>query len=373
MDKIVISGTGFFIPPDLITNEELVASYNEYVKHYNTVYREAINKGERTALLESSVEFIVKASGIKQRYVVDKKGILDPAVVHPLLPERSNDQYSVQCEMAINAAKQALANANKKPSDIDMVIVSCSNLQRAYPAVAIEVQQALGAGGFAYDMNVGCSSATFGLQAARAAINNKDAKVVLMVNPEICSAHIDFRDRDCHFIFGDACSAVIVEAADTHQSQQAFEIVDCKLLTQFSNNIRNNFGFMNRTAPGTESNRDKLFMQQGRHVFKEVVPLVAKIIIEQLAINNLTTNDIKRFWLHQANINMNHLISHKILGREATFLEAPIILGEYANTASAGSIIAFHQYHSDLKAGELGILTSFGAGYSIGSILLRKI
>jgi beta-ketodecanoyl-[acyl-carrier-protein] synthase len=81
---------------------------------------------------------------------------------------------------------------------------------------------------------------------------------------------------------------------------------------------------------------------------------------------------MSRFWLHQANLSMNQLISRTILGRDAEPLEAPVILDTYANTSSAGSVIAFHKHQDDLPAGSLGVLSSFGAGYSIGSVILRR-
>jgi beta-ketodecanoyl-[acyl-carrier-protein] synthase len=69
---------------------------------------------------------------------------------------------------------------------------------------------------------------------------------------------------------------------------------------------------------------------------------------------------------------MNQLIGRRLLGHEASADEAPVILDEFANTASAGSIIAFHRHHADLKAGDVGVICSFGAGYSIGSVVVRK-
>ncbi|MGH8560622.1 MAG: 3-oxoacyl-[acyl-carrier-protein] synthase III C-terminal domain-containing protein, partial [Nevskiales bacterium] len=82
---------------------------------------------------------------------------------------------------------------------------------------------------------------------------------------------------------------------------------------------------------------------------------------------------VKRFWLHQANLGMNQLISRKVLGRDATEQEAPVILNEYANTSSAGSVIAFHKYHADLAPGDIGVLCAFGAGYSVGSVVMRRL
>ena len=118
--------------------------------------------------------------------------------------------------------------------------------------------------------------------------------------------------------------------------------------------------------------RDKLFVQEGRKVFKEVCPMVAELIGAHLEENQLNVGDVKRFWLHQANLSMNHLIVRKLLGREATEAEAPVILDTYANTSSAGSVIAFHKNQDDLPGGSLAVLSSFGAGYSIGSVILRK-
>lgn len=373
MRKIVISGTGLYTPPHSINNAELVTAFNAFVHDYNEEHRLQIEAGSLQPLLESSTEFIVKASGIQSRYVMDKNGILDPAIMCPRLPERSNDELSIQAEIAVQAAQDALVAARKTAADIDAVLVACSNMQRAYPAMAIEVQKALGIDGFGFDMNVACSSATFGMQTAADMLRSGNARCVLMVNPEICSGHLNFRDRDSHFIFGDVCTAVVMESTDTCSAGDPFEILGSKLKTHFSSNIRNNAGFLNRTAPAGIGTVDKLFVQQGRKVFKEVTPLVAEVIKEHLAELGLTVTELKRFWLHQANLNMNQLIIKKVLGRDPAPLEAPVILDEYANTSSAGSIIAFHKYHGDLNAGDLGLICSFGAGYSVGNVVVRKL
>jgi beta-ketodecanoyl-[acyl-carrier-protein] synthase len=274
--------------------------------------------------------------------------------------------------MSVIAAREALARAGKTAADIDGVIVACSNLQRPYPAVAIEVQAALGINGFGFDMNVACSSATFGLQVAANSVQLGQARAILLVDPEICTGHLNFRDRDSHFIFGDAATAMIVERADLATSSHQFDILGTKLLTQFSNNIRNNFGFLNRAAEEEMSSPDKLFVQEGRKVFKEVCPMVADLIAEHLEALSIPVEQVRRFWLHQANLNMNQLIVRRLLGRDAEPYEAPVILDTYANTSSAGSVIALHLNQDDLASGDLGVLSSFGAGYSIGSVVLRK-
>jgi beta-ketodecanoyl-[acyl-carrier-protein] synthase len=370
---IAIGGTGLFTPAQSISNDELVASFNEYVRRHNAAHAQAIAEGKIAPLPESSTEFVVKASGIKSRYVVDKAGILDPDIMCPRIAERPNDRLSVLAEMATAAARDALKAADKKAQDIDGVIVACSNLQRAYPAIAIEVQDALGIEGFGFDMNVACSSATFGLQAAADMVAGGHARAILVCNPEICSGHLNFRDRDSHFIFGDVATAFVIEAVSQTHGANAWKIVSTRLKTKFSNNIRNNFGFLNRAAPEGIGHPDKLFVQEGRKVFKEVVPMVAEMILGHLAENAVKPESLSRLWLHQANLGMNELIARRVLGRDPLREEAPNILDEYANTSSAGSVIAFHKFSVDLAPGALGLLCSFGAGYSAGSVILEKL
>ena len=370
---VVISGTGLFTPQESISNAELVESFNAWVDHFNSDQAAAIAAGDVDAKSHSSVEFIEKASGIKSRFVMDKAGIVDPDRMVPRLRSRTNDEPSVMCEIGCAAAERAMAMANVTADEIDAVTLAASNMERAYPAMAIEVQEALGIKGFAFDMNVACSSATFGIQQANDMVVSGSASRVLMVNPEICTGHLNFRDRDSHFIFGDVATAVIVERQDNHRSQQAFEILDTKLQTIFSNNIRNNYGFLNRATEEGIGQLDKLFVQEGRKVFREVCPAVAEQITEQLASLSIATDSLKRIWLHQANKSMNELIARKVLGRDPSDIESPTILDTYANTSSAGSIIAFNKFHEDFEPGELGVLSSFGAGYSIGSIVLKRV
>lgn len=371
--RVVISGTGLFQPAQVITNAELVASYNAYADLQNTQHAAEIAAGTRQALVHSSVEFIEKASGIQQRYVLEKTGVLDPTRMKPRFAPRQDGELSLMAEIAVDAAKKAMAAAGKQGSDIDGVLCAAANMQRAYPAMACEIQAAVGAGGYGFDMNVACSSATFAIEQAANAVKSGSAKCVLVVNPEITSAHLEWRDRDCHFIFGDVCTAVIVEAADTATSADQWEVLGTKLVTQYSNNIRNNAGFINRCEDTDPDARDKTFMQEGRKVFKEVVPMAAAHIEAHLHSLGFEPTDVRRYWLHQANLGMNQLVLKKLVGREVGDDIAPIILSEYANTASAGSIIAFHHHHADLPAGELGVICSFGAGYSIGSVVVRRL
>ena len=270
------------------------------------------------------------------------------------------------------AASDAIKDAGISAADIDAVVVSCAYTQRSYPAIAIEVQNELGIEGFAFDMLVACSAATFALHRAYEMVAAGTARRVLLINPELTSPQVNYHDRDSHFIFGDVATAAIVERGDICTADQRYEILSTKAMTKFSSNVRSNMGYLSRVNDVDPFGADKLFHQNGRSVFKEVCPMAEQHLRSHVESLGFTIADIKRWWLHQANINMNQMVIKRLFEREATFEEAPIILDTYANTASAGSIIAFHLYKRDLAKGDLGVICSFGAGYSIGSLVVRK-
>ncbi len=366
-----ITGYGVWHPDNILTNAELCVAFNEFVRRDNAKHADEIAAGKREALKESSPEFIEKASGIKRRYVHDKTGLMDPERMCPNVPDRPEDQLSVQAEYAVNAAKTALAVAGRTGEDVDLIVLGASNLQRLYPAIAIEVQNALGARGYGFDISLGCSAATGAAQLACQAVRLGQAKCALVVVPEMTTGHMNWRDRDSHFIFGDAGVSLVIEPSN-QAKPGSWEILSTQMLSKWSNTIRNNAGYLNRCDPTTENADDKLFHQQGRRVFKDVVPMASKFITDHLAQHDLAPQQIARYWLHQANAQMNELIAKYILGRPATREEAPIILDEYGNTASAGSLIAFTLHSADLPSGSYGMMASFGAGYSLGSLLLQR-
>lgn len=380
--SICITATGLHTPPYSISNQELVATFNQYVDNYNKEHYLAIEVGEKEPLEPSSAEFIEKVSGIKSRYVVEKSGILDPDIMAPIIAHRElGRELSIMAEMGVDALQKALDEAGLTAGDLDGIVLACSNFQRAYPAIAIEIQNAIGMeGGFAYDMNVACSAATFGIGQAVGLIKGGMAKKIAMINVEITSAHLNWRNRDSHFIFGDVATATIIEELET---PKGFEIIDSKLFTQFSTNIKNEYGFIDRSETMSSDTHahhdmnnpvsDKLFLQEGRKVFREVCPKVSQMIKAHLVENNLDSSEVKCMWLHQANINMIDLILRSVCGKEADKSIAPVIIDEFGNTSSASPIIAFHKYNSGLQSGDLGVLCSFGAGYSIGSVLVRKV
>ena len=364
MHEIFLSGTGVHLPDAVLTSEELAEHYNQFIVSNSLP--------KRGSLKSSSADFMVEASGIKERRVIEKSGILSK--MRPSLPYRRDEELSLQCELALPAARQAMEDAGKKPADIDAVIVATTYLQRPFPSIAIELQSALGIDkGFAFDLSAACSSASFGISAAYSYICSDLASCVLVVSPEIYSCGLNYLDRTSHFIFGDGCSAAIIEKGTLCQKKDAYKILDISLKSQFSNNIRNNFGFMNRFMDGADAQKEEQFFKQnGKKVREEIVPFASEHILWHLQEKGIDRTKVKRLWLHQANAHIIHQIAASILQREPATGELPNVLPEYGNTGSAGVLIAFHENHRDLNSQEIGVLCSFGAGYAIGSVLLEK-
>ena len=213
------------------------------------------------------------------------KNILDINRMMPSLKNEDESRMSIQADAGIRAAKIAMKEANVSPEDIDGVILGTSHAARYYPAVAIEIQNELGIDGYAYDMLVGCSSTTFAINNAYSDIASGLADTVLVINPEISTPAVNFTKRDIHFIFGDGCVATVVKRDS--KSEKSFKIIDRKLITKFSNNIRSDWSYLSRTATDRKTEEELLFYQNGNSVFKEVCPLVAEFISTQLDKNNI--------------------------------------------------------------------------------------
>ncbi len=367
-----ITGSGISAPRDVVSNDELCASFNTWVRAENARCADAIRAGRQAPLEESSPEFVEKVSGIRRRHFVDRTGILDPTRMCPRIPDRAEDALSVQAELALGAATKALAEAGREGREVDLVIVGASSLQRPYPAIAIELQHALGARGAAYDLSVGCASAGFGIQLASEAVRAGSAKCALVCAPELPSAYSNFRDRESHFILGDAAAAVVIEPI-AHAREGSFELVSSFCETRFSSNVRNNGGFLNRCDEAHRDDDDKLFHQRGRRVFKDIVQLVPALLVEHLSAQHLGPEHVARWWLHQANSQMSASIGRRLLARDPSEAELPSVLGDFGNTAAAGALISFDRHHGDLEPGALGILCAFGAGYTVSGQLLRRI
>ena len=323
MSDVHIAGTGIWFPEDIITNDEIVSSFNSYVDNFNNHNKNDIEQGNIEAMEYSSSAFIEKASGIKTRHVIDKKNILDINTMMPRVVHEDESRLSIHAKAGIDAAKKAMDQANVGPDDIDGVILGTSHAARNYPSVAIEIQNELGIQGYAYDMLVGCSSTTFAINNAYSDIASGLANTVLVINPEISTPFVNYAKRDIHFIFGDGCVATVI--SNNKKSNNQYKILDRKLITKFSNNIRSDWSYLVRAASDEKSIEDLLFYQNGNSVFKEVCPMVAEFITTHLKDNNINPSEVSKFWLHQANGNMINFVAKKLKGEDYDPNAAPII------------------------------------------------
>jgi len=373
MKRAAITGTGIEIPPHSISNDELVSVFNTWVEREN---ERRNGSGEKLLALSDS-EFIHYASGVEYRHVIEPTGILDPDRMAPRIPVRSDEDLSVEAEFAIASARKAIEAADRRPEDIDMVICAASHQQRPYPSISIEVQKWLGTSGSAFDMSLGCSSCGAAIHVATGLVRAGAQRRVLVTTPEIITGQLNFRDRQTHFIFGDASASVVIEMLEEDETRPgAWEILDTRTWTEFSNNIRSNFGFLNRASQERTDIVEiegNLIKQVGNKVFKEVTVAASRFMKEFLADRGLSPEDVRRYWLHQANGRMNAMIMKLVLGHEVDDDRAPIVLSRFGNTAAAGAMIAFNQNSDDLKAGDYGLICAFGAGYSIAAALIRKM
>lgn len=371
--SVCIGGIGVEIPRYSISNDELVASYNSWVDLENA---ERFARGEEL-LAHSSSEFIVRVSGICNRHVYEREGILDPTRMAPHIPARADDEMSVIAEFGLAAARKAIGDADIDPATIDLIICSAAHQQRPYPALAIEMQNALGTAGGGFDMGLGCSSAVAALHLAHNLVRSGAHRRILVVTPELITGNLNFRDRQTHFIFGDAAVAVIVDALGEGETRpNRLELIDTRLWTQFSNSIRSNFGFLSRLAgddPSVLEVEGQLISQVGGRVFRDVTIAGHQFIVDFLGEHGQEPASIRRYWLHQANARMNAMILKLALGQDVGQDIAPTVLDKLGNTAAAGAIIALQRHHADLQPGQHGLLCAFGAGYSIGGALVRMM
>lgn len=365
MMKQRITGIAYSIPDQVISNEELVSSFNDYID------QEFVGRDKTKEY--SSADFIEQASGIRQRHVIDKEGILNIDRMRPCLPVRNKDTLALQTEFSLPSCREAIKDAKLNHHDIDAVIVACSIVQRSYPGIAVEIKKALGIEhGWAYDMTSGCSSAIFGISMAVASLRLGLASKILVVTPELYTCHSNFRDRRSHFIFGDGCSALVIENVAVDSCKPGFDIVDVELKSDFSNNIRNDIGFLNACEDYNESSDNYMFKQIGKNVREEVVPVTVEHLKKHCEKIGLDRSNVKKLWLHQANIHINRNIAHQFFGHEVNDDQCPNHLNEIANTGASGVVISFKNHHEGLVDGERGILCAFGSGYSLGSVIVQR-
>ena len=369
MYQVVLTGSGFHVPPYEVTNQQLADVYNRYVHQFNQENGSAIEAGQIAPLKESSPDFIEALSGIHSRYFLTREGILDPEIMQPMLPATSLQRPSFQLQLAVPAIQQALDESGVDPEQIDALYLASSLCERTFPSVAIELQSFLGAKGMACAIHMAASSALYALQQAHLLLQSGAAQRALIVVPEINSAQLDFRDRFSHFLFGDGCAVLVLEREDVAVGKAGFVVRSCRVESHFSTLIHNLNGDLLRTHPESRYLLERLYRQAGPAVGESLLPLVCGHLLQHLAHAGLAVGDMAQLWLHHVDRHFHAAIADT-LALEPERL--PSLLQCYGNLAAAGAPASFHHFKHTLGPGEHGIMAAYGAGYAMGSVLLTR-
>jgi beta-ketodecanoyl-[acyl-carrier-protein] synthase len=316
-------------------------------------------------MVPSSVEFIEKASGIKQRYVIDKAGVLDPTRMRPRFAPRPDDQLSLMAEIAVDAANKALAAAGKTGADDRRRAVRRGQHAARLPGDGLRDPAGAGCRRLRLRHERGLLVGHLRHRAGgQRGAQRQRAAACWWSTPR--SPRPTWSGATATATSSSATSAPrwwwrprTATAADR------WRILGTRLVTQFSNNIRNNAGFLNRCEDTDPDARDKTFARRAARSSRKWCRWRRPTSRPPGSLG-FKPAQVRRYWLHQANLGMNQLVIRKLVGGEVGDGDRAPDPDEYANTASAGSIIAFHHHHADLAAGDLGVICSFGAGYSIG-------
>jgi 3-oxoacyl-[acyl-carrier-protein] synthase III len=320
--RSVIRGCGGYLPKRIMTNDEL------------------------SQIVDTSDEWIVGRTGIKQRHIAA--------------------EGELTSDLGVAAAKQALERAELHPIDIDLVIVATSTPDRTFPSTACTIQALLGmTRGAAFDLQAVCSGFVYGLATADAFLRCGDYERILVIGAETFSRILDWEDRNTCVLFGDGAGAVVLEA-----QRGKGRITDRGILTS---KLRSDGRFRNKlyvdggpSSTGTVG----LLRMEGREVFRHAVTNIADVIRDALHETGLKAEDIDWFVAHQANRRILEGTAKKIgLALERVVMTMDI----HANTSAASIPLALnHLYESgNLKRDQLVLFEAMGGGFTWGSVLAR--
>ena len=321
-----ISALGTYVPPKLLTNADL------------------------EKMVDTSNDWILARVGIHERHIVEK-GV-------------------ATSDLAVEAAKKALAQRGLAASDIDAIIVGTVTPDMFFPSTACLVQHKLGAQGvWGFDLSAACSAFIFAVNTGAQFIASGTHKRVLVIGADVMSSIIDYTDRATCVIFGDGAGAVIIEPAED----------DSVGLIDFINEIDGSGGcFLQMPGggslnPSTRETVDKKMHyvhQDGQQVFKFAVRKQTEACLKLLERNGLTGADIDAFIPHQANLRIINATAERLGLRPESVI---VNIERYGNTTAGTIPLAMNTAIEDgkLKKGSLVLMASVGAGFTVGATLLR--
>jgi 3-oxoacyl-[acyl-carrier-protein] synthase-3 len=320
--RSVVLGCGSYLPERVLSNRELAAS------------------------VDTSDEWIVQRTGIRQRHIAA--------------------DGEVTSDLAIHAAKAALASAHVDPQSIDLIVVATSTPDSTFPAAAVSVQAGLGiTRGAAFDLQAVCSGFVFGIATADALLRTGTYKRALVIGAETFSRILDWTDRTTCVLFGDGAGAIVMEA----QQQPGNRDDRGVLTTHLRSDGRHKSKLYVDGGPSSTKTVGFLRME-GRAVFKHAVAMITDVIEDAFRATGTTAADIDWFVPHQANKRIIDDSAHK-LGIAPD--KVVITVDQHGNTSAASIPLALNVAIKDgrIKKGDLVLLEAMGGGFTWGSALIR--
>ncbi|MDP9570514.1 beta-ketoacyl-ACP synthase III [Agrobacterium cavarae] len=322
MIRSIVRGFGAALPKRVVTNQEI------------------------EGIVETSDEWIVQRTGIKQRYIAG--------------------EGETSASLGEAAARAALDNGGLKPEDIDLIIVATSTPDNTFPATAVNIQNRLGiTGGFAFDVQAVCSGFVYAMATADLYIRGGMAKRVLVIGAETFSRILDWKDRTTCVLFGDGAGAVILEAGEGEGKTSDRGVLTSHLRSDGAHKEK----LYVDGGPSTTGTVGHLRME-GREVFKHAVGMITDVIEAAFEATGTTADDLDWLVPHQAN--------RRIIDGSAKKLGIPlekvvVTVDLHGNTSAASIPLALATAAADgrIKQGDLVMLEAMGGGFTWGSVLLR--
>jgi len=320
--KAAIRGVGTYLPPDLLTNQDL------------------------EKMVDTNDEWIVSRTGVSQRHIL-------------------KDPKKATSDMAEQAVKQLLEKTNTNPDDIELIICGTVTGDMIFPDTANTIADKCGLkNAYGFDINAACSGFLYSLQVGAKFIESGTHKKIIIIGADKMSSIIDYKDRATCIIFGDAAGAVLLEPSETHGIEDAILKSDGSGRHYLHMKAG---GSLKPASIETVTNGEHYVFQDGRYVFKNAVAGMTTTVKELIAKNNLSKKDISWIVPHQANKRIIDSVSNML-----DFPPEKVMnnIHKYGNTTAATLPLCLADYENQLKKGDKIILTAFGGGFTWGSMLV---
>ena len=320
--RSVVLGCGSYLPSRILSNDELARS------------------------VETTDDWIVQRTGIRERHIAAPG--------------------EVTSDLAINAARAALANAHVDASSIDLIVLGTSTPDQTFPATAVSVQAALGiTRGAAFDLQAVCSGFVYALSIADSLLRTGAHKRALVIGAETFSRILDWNDRTTCVLFGDGAGAIVLEA-----QEQPGTAADRGILTTHLRSDGRHKAKLYVDGGVSSTQTVGHLRMEGREVFKHAVAMITDVIEDAFAATGTSAADIDWFVPHQANKRIIDGSAHKLgIAPE----KVVITVDRHGNTSAASIPLALADAVADrrIKRGNLILLEAMGGGFTWGSALLR--